>query len=70
MKDRIDIVDIKNKVKNNELEFYIKDGIIYCKDKNTEEIVSVGKYTEIKINNNGIIIVENGKYSKFGYEAN
>ncbi len=43
---KIDIVDIKQKVKNKEFEFYIKDGCIYLKDIKHEETVIVGKYNQ------------------------
>lgn len=46
----IDIVDIKSAVKNNEIEFFIKDNDIYCKDKQSKEIVKVSvEQTEKKI---------------------
>lgn len=41
---KIDIVDIKQKVKNKEFVFYIKDGCIYLKDIKHDETVIVGKY--------------------------
>lgn len=67
MNNRIDIVDIKTKVKKEELEFYLDNGLIYCKDKKTDEVVSVGEYLALKIKNDGIYIIENGKRSQFGY---
>lgn len=39
----IDIVDIKSKVKNKELEFYLSNGCIYCKNVKTEETVNAIK---------------------------
>lgn len=62
----IDIVDIKSKVKSKELEFYLLDGNIYCKNKIGESVL-VGSYQEIVINNNGIIIREKGKSKQVGY---
>ncbi len=40
----IDIVDIKQKVKDKEFIFYIKDGCIYLNDVKHDETVIVGKY--------------------------
>lgn len=67
MNNKIDIVDIKTKVKKEELEFYLDNGLIYCKDKKTDEVVSVGEYLALKIKNDGIYIIENGKCSQFGH---
>lgn len=67
MNNKIDIVDIKTKVKKEELEFFLDNGLIYCKDKKTDEVVSVGEYLALKIKNDGIYIIENGKCSQFGY---
>lgn len=38
----LDVVDIKSKVKNKEIEFYLLKDNIYCKDNNTLESVNVG----------------------------
>lgn len=70
MNNKIDIVDIKTKVKKEELEFYLDNGLIYCKDKKTDEVVSVSEYLALKIKNDGIYIIENGKCSQFGYYKN
>lgn len=43
MAKRIDIVDIKSAVKAEQIEFYIADGDIYCRDRQTDERVIVGK---------------------------
>ena len=43
---KIDIVDIKQKVKKEDFIFYIKDGCIYLKDVKHDEAVIVGKYDE------------------------
>ena len=40
---QIDIVDIKNAIKNELFRVYISRGIIYLKDMNTEEVVQIGK---------------------------
>lgn len=37
----IDIVDLKEAVKDGAISFYIKDNVIYCKNK-TGEVVKVG----------------------------
>lgn len=65
--ENIDIVDIKLKVKNNELKFFILDGYIYCKDNKSEECVIVGSYEELIFNSNGITIRDGGKSRPFGY---
>ena len=44
----IDVVDIKAKVKNKEIEFYLFNDNIYCKNNNTEEIIIVGNIDEQK----------------------
>lgn len=38
----IDIVKIKQAVKDGIIEFYIVDGYIFCENKVTEEVVEVG----------------------------
>lgn len=43
---KIDIIDIKQKVKNKEFLFYIKNGCIYLKDIKHDETVVVGEYIE------------------------
>lgn len=40
---QIDIVDIKNAIKNGLFRVYISKGIIYLKDMDTEEVVQIGK---------------------------
>lgn len=40
---QIDIVDIKNAIKNGLFRVYISRGIIYLKDMDTEEVVQIGK---------------------------
>lgn len=37
----IDIVNIKSAVKNNEIELFVKENNIYCKDKQSEEVVKL-----------------------------
>ena len=39
----LDIVDIKNSIKNGLFRVYISRGIIYLKDMDTEEVVQIGK---------------------------
>lgn len=39
----LDIVDIRNAIKNGLFRVYISRGIIYLKDMNTEEVVQIGK---------------------------
>ena len=63
----IDIVDIKSKVKNKELKFYLLDGNIYCKNTKTGESVIVGSYKEIEVNNKGMLIREKGRPKSIGY---
>lgn len=63
---KIDIVDIKNKVNDNELNFKLKDGYIYCEDKRTQESVIVGNYAEINLKPEGIIITIDGKPQPVG----
>ena len=63
----IDIVDIKSKVKNKELKFYLLDGNIYCKNIKTGESVIVGSYKEIEVNNKGMIIREKGRPKSIEY---
>lgn len=65
----IDIVNIKSRVKNKELQFYLLDGYIYCKNIKTEESVIVGSYKETVIDSHGIIIREKGKSKQVGYTA-
>lgn len=65
-----DIVDIKLKVKNKELEFYLLDGNIYCKNNKTQEIIIVGSYQEIVINSQEMIIREKGLSKQVGYTLN
>lgn len=38
----IDIVKIKEAVKDGVIEFYIVDGHLFCENKVTEEVVEVG----------------------------
>lgn len=45
----IDIVNIKSAVKNGQIEFFVKENNIYCKDKQSEEIV---KLTNVKQKSN------------------
>lgn len=40
---QIDIIDIKNAIKNGLFRVFISKGIIYLKDMNTEEVVQIGK---------------------------
>ena len=40
---QIDIVDIRNAIKNGLFRVYISRGIIYLKDMDTEEVVQIGK---------------------------
>lgn len=42
----IDIVDIKNAIKNGLFRVYISRGIIYLKDMDTEETVQIGKVND------------------------
>lgn len=51
----LDIVDLKKKTKNKELEFFIYNGFIYCKDVKSEETVIVGEYKDVIIENSKII---------------
>ena len=39
----LDIVAIKAEVKRGRIEFFVKDGLIYCKHVSSGEIVKVGE---------------------------
>ena len=39
----IDIVDLKQLVKEGKLDFIINDDVLYCRDLRTEESISLGK---------------------------
>lgn len=67
--NKIDIVNLKKRVKNKELQFYLLDGYIYCKDCRTKESVIVGDYEETVINSNGIFIRKKGKSKQLGYSS-
>jgi hypothetical protein len=43
---KLDIVDIRNAIKNGLFRVYISKGIIYLKDMDTEEIVQIGKVND------------------------
>lgn len=53
----MDVVDLKAKVKNKEINFFLNDGYIYCKNNKTEEIAIVGNYYCIDVQANGIKII-------------
>ena len=57
----LDIVDLKSRVKNKEIEFYIQNGFIYCKNIQTEESVIVGEYQEIIITKDKLIMTQGAK---------
>ncbi len=56
----LDIIDIKSKVKNKELKFYLLNGNIYCKNLKSDENIIVGSYPKIELDIRRMIIRENG----------
>lgn len=46
----LDIIDIRKAAKDNKIEFYIKDEIIYCKDTQNGETVRV-TFDKINVDN-------------------
>lgn len=58
----LDVVDIKSKVKNKEIEFYLLNDNIYCLNNNTLESVSVGSiYNQKNLDNYFIINLDKEK---------
>jgi hypothetical protein len=43
---RIDVVSIKTAISKGEIAFFESNGIIYCRDCQSEEVVAVGKTME------------------------
>lgn len=62
----LDIVELKRLVKERKLKFFISDGSIYCKNK-MDEVVKVGNYTEMIIDDKGILIRNNSQAERFGF---
>lgn len=54
----MDVVELKTKVKNKEINFFLNDGYIYCKNNKTEEIAIVGNYYCIDVSAKGIKIID------------
>ena len=54
----MDVVELKIKVKNKEINFFLNDGCIYCKNNKTEEIAIVGNYYCIDVSAKGIKIID------------
>ena len=53
----MDIVDLKIKVRNKEIKFFLNDGYIYCQNIQTEEVAIVGNYYCIDVTQDGIKII-------------
>lgn len=54
----MDVVDLKTKVKNKEINFFLNDGYIYCKNNKTEEIAIVGNYYCVEVSAKEIKIID------------
>lgn len=63
----IDIVKLKEYVKEKRLNFFIKDGYIYCDDIDRGERIIVGNYACIELNASVLKIVDENGLTKYEF---